>query len=269
MYLGMSAALFAYRVDYKNMVEKEQKAHKKTIETKDNEIGVLKGKITDLNNNIKTLEGQATVLKQELDRANNDLTDWKTLNTKLTNDLNTLNANYEKLQAALNEQIQKNKELNETLEKTQSIKDDATKERVVLEEKFLNAQDTIIKLEKNLSALEQQYLAQAKELNQLKIIVDQLRKTAPSLLVDVMPVKLIEGKIIAVSDKPALNIVVISVGKNDGVEVGMRFTVYRADKYVAKIQVDKVEAQWSSCFSIKEFQADAIRINDNITTSPY
>ena len=73
----------------------------------------------------------------------------------------------------------------------------------------------------------------------------------------------------AISDKPDLNIVMINVGKNDGVEIGMKFTVYRSDKYVAKIQIEKIEAQWASAFSIKEFQADTIRVNDNITTSPY
>ncbi|MFH1230851.1 MAG: hypothetical protein V1709_05075, partial [Planctomycetota bacterium] len=81
--------------------------------------------------------------------------------------------------------------------------------------------------------------------------------------------KSIDGRVLAISDKPELNIIMISAGKNDGVEIGMKFTVFRADKYVGKVQVEKVEARHSSAFSIKEFQADTIKVNDNVTTSPY
>jgi len=269
VYLGISAALFSYRVDYKDMLEKEKVARKKDVEERDDAINKLKGKSNDLEKNIKTLEGNIKTLNQDMETARNELTDWKSTSNKLTNDLTALNASYEKLQASLTDQIQKNKELNETLEKLQVTKDEAVKERTTIEEKFLQAQNTIIQLEKNLATLEQQYLVQAKELNQTKTILDDYKRKVPTFVTDAVSAKLIEGKITAISDKPDLNIVMISVGKNDGVEVGMRFTVYRADKYVAKVQVEKVEAQWAACFSIKEFQADTIKINDNVTTSPY
>ncbi|MEW6027044.1 MAG: hypothetical protein AB1599_07115 [Planctomycetota bacterium] len=269
VYLGISAALFSYRVDYKDMLEKEKVAHKNDVEERDDAINKLKGKSNDLEKNIKTLEGNIKTLNQDMETARNELNDWKNTSTKLTNDLTALNSSYEKLQASLTEQIQKNKELNETVEKLTASKDEAVKERTTLEEKFVQAQNTIIQLEKNLATLEQQYLAQAKELNQVKTMLDVYRTKAPTLVTEPVAVKLIEGKVTAISDKADLNIVLISVGKNDGVEVGMRFTVYRSDKYVAKVQVEKVEAQWAACFSIKEFQADTIKINDNITTSPY
>ena len=269
VYLGISAALFSYRVDYKDKLEKEISARKKDVEEKEASILKLKGESADRLKNITTLENNIKTLSQDMETARNELNDWKNTSTKLTNDLTALNSSYEKLQVSLTEQIQKNKELNESLEKMQVVKDDAVKERTTLEEKFLQAQNTIIQLEKNLATLEQQYLVQAKELNQTKTMLDEYKRKAPTLLVDAAAAKLVEGKVTAISDKPDLNIIMISVGKNDGVEVGMRFTVYRADKYVAKVQVEKVEAQWAACFSIKEFQSDAIKINDNVTTSPY
>ncbi|MDI6733430.1 MAG: hypothetical protein QME51_04870 [Planctomycetota bacterium] len=269
VYLGVAAALFAYRVDYKAMLETEKLARKKEVEEKDAEIKKQQGTINDLNRNIRELQGKIKALEVDLENARNELGDWKNTSVKLTNDLTTLNANYEKLQASLTEQIQKNKELNETLEKLQATKDEAVKERTLLEEKFLDGQNNLLRLEKNLAALEQQYITQAKELNQTKSVLEQYKRIAPTLLPDGVPAKLIEGHILAVSDKPGINIVLISVGKNDGVEIGMRFTVYRADKYVAKIQVEKAEAQWSSAFIIKEFLADTIKPNDKITTSPY
>jgi myosin heavy subunit len=269
VYLGISAALFSYRVDYKDQLEKETLAHKKTTEEKDDIISKLNGKKNDLEKNLQKLEANMKTLNQDMETARNELNDWKNQNVKLTNDLTALNNSYEKLQASLTDQIQKNKELNDSLEKMQVAKDDAVKERTTLEERFLQAQNTIIQLEKNMAQLEQQYLVQAKELDQTKTMLGEYKRKAPTLLTDITGIKLIEGKVTAISDKPDLNIIMISVGKNDGVEVGMRFTVYRSDKYVAKVQVEKVEAQWASCFSIKDFQSDTIKINDNVTTSPY
>ena len=269
VYMGMSAALFAYRVDYKDQFEKEKIAHKKTEQEKNDEINILKGKIGELNQNVDKLNSNIMTQKQELETARNDLTSWKTTNPELSNNLTALETKYEKLQASLSDAIARNQELNQTNEKLMATKDDAMQARTVLEEKFLNAEDTIIKLEKNLSKIEQQYLTQAKELNQIKSIVEQYKKLAPSLITEGTITKVIEGKVLAISDKAELNIIMISAGKNDGVEVGMKFTVYRADKYVAKIQIEKAEASHSSAFSIKEFQADTIRVNDNVTTSPY
>ncbi|MFH1227178.1 MAG: hypothetical protein V1701_04645 [Planctomycetota bacterium] len=79
--------------------------------------------------------------------------------------------------------------------------------------------------------------------------------------------KLIEGKILAVSDKADLNLVVISLGKSDGVEPGMKFDVYRSGKYIGKIQVEKVEPQISSAVSIKESLAEGVKVGDIVTPS--
>jgi hypothetical protein len=268
VYLGISAALFAYRVDYKNRWETEQAAHKKTITEKDNAINELKGAVADRDNSIKALNADKTNLTTQRDQSRDELVTQQTQNTTLANSLKDLGDNYEKLQASLNEQMKKNQDLNATVDDLRKSKEDAVKERTVLEEKFINAQDSIIKLEKNLSTLEQQYLAQAKEFEKAKTALAAYISAAPGLA-STQPTKYIEGKIVAISDKPELNIVMINVGKNDGVEVGMKFTVYRADKYVAKIQIDKVEAQWASAASLKELQADTIRVNDNISTSAY
>jgi len=56
--------------------------------------------------------------------------------------------------------------------------------------------------------------------------------------------KVIKGEIRAVS--PTHNIVILNVGSNDGVEVGMEFKVCRGDKYISVVRVDKVDEQFSS-----------------------
>ncbi|MFA5793715.1 MAG: hypothetical protein WC980_01400 [Candidatus Brocadiia bacterium] len=269
VYLGMTAALFSYRVDYKERLKEEISAHQKTIKDKDLKIEDLLGKKGALEKDISQLEKEISTLKTDLNAAQNDLTSWKEENTRVTNEFTKLSETYKKLEAELNEQIRKNEEFLKTVEDFRKRKDDAEKDRATFESKFMQTQDDLSKIEKNLAALEQQYLVQAKELNSAKTLLEQYKKAVPALAGEQNQAKWIEGKILAVSDKPDLNLVVMSVGKNDGVEAGMKFTVYRVDKYVGKIQVEKVEPQISSAFSIKEFQSDGIKVGDSITTSPY
>jgi hypothetical protein len=43
-----------------------------------------------------------------------------------------------------------------------------------------------------------------------------------------------------------IGLVVISIGKDDGVLEGDEFTVYRGGDFVAKIQIDRSDRKWSA-----------------------
>jgi uncharacterized protein YhaN len=74
----------------------------------------------------------------------------------------------------------------------------------------------------------------------------------------------IDGVVLGVSDKA--NLVLISVGKKDKVQVGYKFTVYRGSAYVSKLVVDKVEDGWSACRELKDFRKEEIQQGDNVST---
>lgn len=58
------------------------------------------------------------------------------------------------------------------------------------------------------------------------------------------PEKLLEGKVTAVGDE--IGLVVISVGKDDGVLEKDEFAISRAGEFVAKIVIDRVDRKWSA-----------------------
>ena len=62
VYLGISAALFSYRVDYKARLEKETADRKKDVEEKEASILKLKGESADRLKNITTLENNIKTL---------------------------------------------------------------------------------------------------------------------------------------------------------------------------------------------------------------
>lgn len=269
LYLGLTAALMGYHTDYKNQLMKEQEAHNKTREDKDSEIKTLTAKRDQLDKDLKERDTKISTMQQALTDAQGELENYKSQLTQLTTEYTKLSETYNKLQQEMEQQTKRNQELEATVADFRQKKEDAQKEYATIEQKYLETEDKLLKTEKSLAQLEQQYLVQAKDYNYAKTLLEQYKKITPIIPTVGPPPKLIEGKILAVSDKPELNLVVISVGKNDGVELGMKFTVYRGDKYVGKVQIEKVDQQFASAFSIKEFQADTIKIGDNITTSPY
>jgi hypothetical protein len=74
----------------------------------------------------------------------------------------------------------------------------------------------------------------------------------------------IDSKVAAVN--PESNVVVISGGRDVGVEPGYEFTVFRGNEYVARIVIDKVEEDFSSGYSMKEIEKSPIRVGDDVTT---
>lgn len=269
LYMGLTAALMSYHTDYKNQLVAERAAHEETKTKKDEEIKGLSTRNDQLDKNIKELNTKISTMQQALTDAQGDLDNWKSQLTQLSNEYTKLSDSYNKLQADLEQQTKRNQELEQTVTDFRQKKDEALKEYSGMEQKYMETEDKLLKTEKNLAQLEQQYLAQAKDYNYAKTLLEQYKKIVPTIQLVGPPPKLIEGKVLALSDKAELNLVIISVGKNDGVELGMKFTVYRGDKYVGKIQIEKADPQFSSAYSIKEFQADNIKIGDNITTSPY
>ncbi|MCE9581517.1 MAG: hypothetical protein K8T20_03265, partial [Planctomycetes bacterium] len=69
---------------------------------------------------------------------------------------------------------------------------------------------------------------------------------------------------LGVSDK--VNLILISVGGKDKVQVGYKFTVYRGSQYVSKLVVDKVEDGWAACRELTDFRKDAVQQGDNVST---
>ena len=72
------------------------------------------------------------------------------------------------------------------------------------------------------------------------------------------------GKVAAVDND--MNIVVLSIGRDDQVKPGYEFTIYRGTDYKAKVVINKVEKDYCSGYSRKELEAAPIEVGDEATT---
>jgi hypothetical protein len=77
----------------------------------------------------------------------------------------------------------------------------------------------------------------------------------------------IDGRVVGVSQK--INLLVISVGEEDGVKVGFEFTIYRGTTYVGKMVVERVYPRQSAGRVIPEKTKDRVQPGDCVTTQVF
>lgn len=76
----------------------------------------------------------------------------------------------------------------------------------------------------------------------------------------------VHGKVLAV--RPEVNLVMLSVGKDNGVTKGLRLTVYRDERYVGKVEVEKVFNDVCSARIIQDWTKGSIKEGDDAATAP-
>lgn len=72
--------------------------------------------------------------------------------------------------------------------------------------------------------------------------------------------KPLSGKVQAVSNE--IDLVVISIGKDDGIQEGDEFTIYRNRAYIATIVIDRLDSKWSAAKVTKK--KDDPRVADDV-----
>ena len=85
--------------------------------------------------------------------------------------------------------------------------------------------------------------------------------------VSATPAPPIDGRVPAV--RRDVNLVMLSVGTDDGVKPGFKFTVYREDRYIGKVEVEKVFSDMASARIIPDLTQDEISEGDSAATRIY
>jgi predicted nuclease with TOPRIM domain len=132
----------------------------------------------------------------------------------------------------------------------------AVTEQKRLEREILNLQDQLAQVEKDMNAL-------GEKLESTNLVVAQYQDKF-GMLADTMGVPLVRASVMAVNND--LNIVLLSVGRDDKVMPGFEFTIYRGNEYVGTVVIDKVEKDHCSGASKKEVERLNIAVGDKATT---
>jgi hypothetical protein len=77
----------------------------------------------------------------------------------------------------------------------------------------------------------------------------------------------INGAVLGVGSKSGL--VMLNVGEEDGVKVGLEFTVYRGNTTVGKVVVMKVNANRSTARILPDLTKEKVQPGDKVSTHVY
>jgi hypothetical protein len=240
--LGIDVTLFAHKVDWKDKFVKEVNYHYQTQQIKNAEIAAREMEIENnkvfigiLTDRINTLDQENSAkaafinnLQRQLDFSNTQL-------VKQEADMQVFVRQLEVQLAQITELTTKIEEHRIKLAKALDTKNLAVSE-------LQYARQASEKLAQDLAELEVKHVDMAKDKKHMEEKLNHLVQLG--VKVDIAPKKPLEGKVTAVANE--IGLVVISIGKDDGVMEGDEFTVYRGGDFVAKIQVDRADRRWSA-----------------------
>jgi septal ring factor EnvC (AmiA/AmiB activator) len=263
VYLGVSATLFAHRVDFKDKYESEVAAHNKTKDEAKTDKGKLEADIAAKAKEIQNLAQAAKEAENRASEANREKDAVRADFNKLKGDYTALVAEQSKLQANNDALTQRNDNLNKQLSDEKKLREDAQRVRDTVQAELLASQDRLDKAYKDIAEMEKQIVEVSRAKNEIESELAYLRALVPNLN-NVPAEPKIDGTVLGVSNN--VNLVLISVGEKDKVQVGYRFTVYRGSTYVSKLVVDRVDDTWAACRELSEFRKEAIQQGDSVST---
>ena len=124
-------------------------------------------------------------------------------------------------------------------------------------------------LEKDLAEVRKDYSDTKQRLLDMQLVMEELeRQGIPvgTLVVNHKPVPPINGKVAGVKTDVSPALVLLTVGKDDKVEKGFQFTVYRGAEFVGKVVVEKVNADSAGCRVLFSAPGKVIKAGDDVAT---
>lgn len=241
------------------------------------DTAALRAQIDVLNTNLKkavddknaqrdlagTFQVQNTELTGKLEARETELTNISETHDKLL-------ANYDRLSRTATDLQQTIDQLNSDKNSLIDDKDNALAEKRAAIETANTAVTEQKRLEREILDLQDQAAQFEKDLNAHGEKIESLNLVVASYvdkfghLAETQGVPLVRANVMAVNND--LNIVLLSVGRDDKVMPGFEFTIYRGNEYVGTVLIDKVEKDHCSGASKKEVERLSIAVGDKATT---
>jgi len=273
LYCAFQVTLFTNRENWKEKYAQQVKKHddletkrKEEVDERDKQLDASDKKVSTLNESKVNLETK----NEELESSKKELTS-NLINTQ--NELNKTKALKEKLDEKLTIKLDELGTARVNLEKTREVAHDVSIDLVELRAQVVRFEKERSKLKADLVIALSRSDYSEKKLSEKEKILERLEEFG----VDVAGVSSqVKGSNIALharvlSVKNDSDIVLLSVGKNDKVKKGYRFTVFEGKTYKGKIQVESVYPSMCAARIIKGLMAEnqVIREGDSASTKVY
>ena len=189
----------------------------------------LKGEVAHQREVFFQLQAELSRKDTEIQGLSRDKLQEQDKNRSLTQDIARLTVDLSRAQ-------DRARQLEDEREQGQQAKDAAIQEMERAQDAAHEWELQLNDMRNNLLAARESIVSKSTELEQYKMILQEMAQQGipvDRFVVGATP--LIEGRVVGILN----GVVMISVGSDDGVREGYEFTVYRGDRYLCKIRIDK------------------------------
>jgi hypothetical protein len=241
--LGVQATLFSQRVDWKDKFVKETHYHYQTINMKDGEIAYHKLEVENRKMFIDALHKRIDILTHENAIHLTRIADLERINAELLFKFEKLLADMDSFTKQLEVQLAqiKDREL-----KLMELRDKVSKmiaEKNTAIQELQYVRQELERVAKDLASLEERHVVVVKDKRKVEETLEELRRRGFDITSG-LPQKAVDGKVMSYSAQAG--VAIINQGKDSGVLVGMKFTIYRGDKFVATGIVKETARDWAA-----------------------
>jgi predicted nuclease with TOPRIM domain len=263
VFLGAAATFLGEQESWKIRYDKQAKELNATIDTLKTNLDSAVADKAKAERDASDAKSQYDSLSHQFDQKDADykkfvqaLGDLQGKYAQLSASYNTLQQQLQDMTTAKDKAVQDKETAQTAQRKAIEDKNSAVKDRDRIQSQLEDVQGQLAELNKRMNDLAQQY-------DSAQILITAY-KNRFGPLPDVINPPPLDASVSAVDNK--LNIVLLSIGKDDKVKVGYAFSVYRGNEYVGKVIVDKVEKDYCSAHSVKGLEKKPIMVGDSATT---
>jgi hypothetical protein len=264
LFFAVSIVLLSHQFDYRSLyletkfeaAEEKEELSNKNAEYEQNSILYEKLK----NEAIEKLNAKTQELTNETERRKQKEAELATYMGQMTD----VQTNIKDINERLTEKDQLIATLDKEKENLKLVKEEAIKDREEAKEEQQRLELALSDLQGELAEKEKLLQRSEKELSEARMIIKSVQDSGiniPSLFQRTKPMN---GQIVAVSRE--VDLVMLSVGEDEGVAKGDKFTVYRGSQFIGQVVVEEPYKDMSAARIIKDMTTKEIQKGDSVTT---
>jgi hypothetical protein len=251
-FLTVSSALYHHKMNWREQFFKITQDYRKLKERDDATIEALNRKISDYKDYIEDRENKIVDLQARIEEIGQKFRDSRTNLALETQEMALLLTDHSRVIMVLKGRDDEIRRLTSERDFFQRKFQEMMAQKNTAENQVARLTNIKLDLEKDKSDLLKSYTQTRKELNDKKLVLQKLRDFGIPVekIVLLQPPPPIDAEVVAYDDPTRL--VLLSVGRKQGVEEGYEFTIYRGTRFIARVKVEKVLPDLSGCRIIFE-----------------
>lgn len=269
VFLGVTSALHYSSQDWRLAAERLHVRYQEVVKAKNVEIDALKGSVTQLEQTRERIEAELVSAKDIIKAEGDKFTAKNEEFLKARKDLDELMAAHKVISGSLDGMNRSLDESRTRIEQLTAERNEASSNKETAEAQVARLIGQKAALEKDLGEVRKEFADTRQSLLDLRLVMDELQRIGvpvDTLVVNHRPVPPINGKVAGIDTSVSPGIVLITVGKDDKVQKGYPFTVYRGSTFVGKVVVEKVNADSAGCRVLFTAPGKTIQKGDDAAT---